>query len=52
MRLDVPTTNARVAAVKQTSPSAMRNREPILAVLRNVLPERGTVLEIVIVSTL
>ncbi len=46
MRLDVPTTNARVAAVKQTSPSAMRNREPILAVLRNVLPERGTVLEI------
>src|SRR5687768_8805451 len=29
-----------------TSPSAARNREPILAVLRRVLPVRGTVLEI------
>jgi len=29
-----------------TSPSAARNREPILAVLRRVLPARGTVLEI------
>jgi hypothetical protein len=29
-----------------TSPSAARNREPILAVLRRVLPERGHVLEI------
>jgi len=28
------------------SPAAARNREPILAVLRRVLPERGTVLEI------
>jgi hypothetical protein len=28
------------------SPSAARNREPILAVLRRHLPERGTVLEI------
>ena len=29
-----------------TSPSAARNREPILAVLRRVLPARGMVLEI------
>ena len=29
-----------------TSPAAMRNRGPILAVLRRVLPVRGTVLEI------
>jgi hypothetical protein len=29
-----------------TSPSAARNREPILAVLRRALPERGHVLEI------
>ena len=29
-----------------TSPAAMRNRGPILAVLRRVLPARGTVLEI------
>jgi SAM-dependent methyltransferase len=29
-----------------TSPSVARNREPILAVLRRVLPERGHVLEI------
>ncbi|NIF96907.1 DUF938 domain-containing protein, partial [Burkholderia sp. Ax-1720] len=28
------------------APAAERNREPILAVLREVLPERGTVLEI------
>jgi len=30
----------------QASPSVGRNREPILAVLRRVLPARGTVLEI------
>jgi SAM-dependent methyltransferase len=30
----------------QTSPSVQRNREPILAVLRRVLPGRGTVVEI------
>jgi hypothetical protein len=30
----------------QTSPAAVRNREPILAVLRRVLPAHGTVLEI------
>lgn len=30
----------------QTSPAAARNREPILAVLRRILPARGTVLEI------
>ena len=30
----------------QTSPSVARNRDPILAVLRRVLPARGTVLEI------
>ena len=29
-----------------TSPAVARNREPILAVLRRVLPARGTVLEI------
>jgi SAM-dependent methyltransferase len=29
-----------------TSPSVARNREPILAVLRRVLPERGHILEI------
>jgi SAM-dependent methyltransferase len=29
-----------------TSPAAARNRDPILSVLREVLPERGTVLEI------
>jgi SAM-dependent methyltransferase len=29
-----------------SSPAAARNREPILAVLRRVLPERGVVLEI------
>ena len=30
----------------QTSPSVARNRDPILAVLRRVLPQPGTVLEI------
>src|ERR1041385_5362827 len=30
----------------QTSPYVARNRDPILAVLRRVLPERGTVIEI------
>jgi hypothetical protein len=29
-----------------TSPSVARNREPILAVLRRVLPDRGSVLEV------
>lgn len=29
-----------------TSPSALRNRDPILAVLRRVLPARGSVLEV------
>jgi SAM-dependent methyltransferase len=29
-----------------SSPSVLRNRDPILAVLRRVLPDRGTVLEI------
>ena len=28
-----------------SSPSALRNRDPIVAVLRRVLPARGTVLE-------
>lgn len=32
--------------MKQSSPSALRNREPILAELRKVLPSRGAVLEI------
>ena len=31
---------------KRSSPSALRNREPILEMLGNVLPESGTVLEI------
>lgn len=31
---------------KRCAPAALRNREPIAAVLREVLPERGTVLEI------
>ncbi len=31
---------------RQSSPSAQRNREAILAVLKNVLPEAGAVLEI------
>lgn len=30
----------------RTAPAAARNRDPILAVLRRVLPQRGTVLEI------
>ena len=34
------------AALRQHSPSAERNREPILAVLRTVLPATGRVLEI------
>ena len=29
-----------------TAPAAARNRDPILAVLRDVLPKAGTVLEI------
>ncbi len=33
-------------AARLHAPAAERNREPILAVLREVLPERGTVLEI------
>lgn len=32
--------------MKQFSPSAQRNREPIAEVLREVLPARGTVLEV------
>jgi hypothetical protein len=31
---------------RRSSPSALRNRGPILDILRTVLPERGTVLEI------
>jgi SAM-dependent methyltransferase len=34
------------SALRQHSPSAERNREPILAVLRDVLPANGRVLEI------
>ncbi|GIL41834.1 DUF938 domain-containing protein [Roseiterribacter gracilis] len=30
----------------QTSPAALRNRDPILAILRRVLPDRGLILEI------
>jgi len=32
--------------LKQTAPSYERNKDPILAVLREVLPGSGTVLEI------
>src|SRR5215218_5343866 len=32
--------------VAQLSPALARNRDPILAVLRRILPDRGTVLEI------
>jgi SAM-dependent methyltransferase len=38
-------TGARLAGA-QTSPAVARNRDPILAVLRRVLPAQGTVLEI------
>jgi hypothetical protein len=31
---------------RRSAPAALRNRDPIAAVLREVLPERGTVLEI------
>jgi hypothetical protein len=41
-----PHPDAADAAARQWSPAAERNREPILAVLRTVLPVRGTVLEI------
>ncbi|QYD72264.1 DUF938 domain-containing protein [Paraburkholderia edwinii] len=36
----------RTADLREHSPSAERNRDAILAVLRTVLPSRGTVLEI------
>jgi len=39
-------TNPSLSAMRQHAPAAERNREPILAVLRQVLPERGLVLEI------
>jgi SAM-dependent methyltransferase len=39
-------TNAQSMGAALTSPSAARNRDPILAVLRRVLPRAGTVLEI------
>ncbi|MBV6652050.1 MAG: DUF938 domain-containing protein, partial [Hoeflea sp.] len=32
--------------LRLSSPSALRNRGPITEVLRNILPESGTVLEI------
>lgn len=31
---------------RRSAPAALRNRDPILAVLRTILPERGTVLEL------
>jgi SAM-dependent methyltransferase len=34
------------SSAAQTSPAVARNREPILAVLRGILPDRGTVLEV------
>jgi SAM-dependent methyltransferase len=37
---------ARFTEVAQFAPAVARNRDPILAVLRRVLPARGTVLEI------
>ncbi len=41
-----PTMTDSPLALRQRSPSAERNREPILAVLRDVLPATGRVLEI------
>ena len=34
------------SSAAQTSPAVARNREPILAVLRGILPNQGTVLEV------
>ena len=37
---------ARFTEVAQVAPAVARNRDPILAVLRRVLPARGTLLEV------
>lgn len=39
-------TNPSLSSMRQRAPAAERNREPILAVLREVLPSSGVVLEI------
>ncbi len=38
--------NSQNASAALTSPSVVRNRDPILAILRRLLPQTGTVLEI------
>jgi SAM-dependent methyltransferase len=45
-RLDRATMTQRPSPAALTSPAALRNRGPILDVLRRLLPARGTVLEI------
>jgi hypothetical protein len=44
--MTTPSTTPSNPDAREHSPSAERNREPILAVLRQVFPQRGTVLEI------
>src|SRR5882672_168215 len=44
--LDACNTTAPLLEGAQTSPAVARNRDPILAVLRRILPTSGTVLEI------
>lgn len=45
-RLDLPDSGAVAAGGRRTAPSAARNQAPILTVLADVLPARGTALEI------
>jgi SAM-dependent methyltransferase len=38
--------NARLSSAARTAPAVARNRDPILSVLRRIMPAHGTVLEI------